>query len=669
MLSAPLPLINQSLGDLLNIASDIATKIQAIVQSPAGAIQQLNNILMNALGLPTPSVAVANTVVSGHAQETITFTADAGTFTISFTPSSGSPQTTTPIQFSATTDMSTAIANALNKLQGVNVTVAKNGDGSYTITFVPTGTMPTFTVDSSQLARGPPASQIVKWDNANSQIDFDFDLQASIQISKPFDLDLSQLVGAGALAAIANALIGAGASGNLAVNIGATLHVALVLDLSSPATVGGSNLSQTVALNATGGSFMLTYQSPLSPPQNVTATAESGGSLTAGTHYYKVTAIGSNGETLASSEVIGGRRLDEPEDRADVGRRHRSRQLPGLHRPSGAENTYFMSNGASFTDDGTGSAIAHALPSAATATSTETTGAIAYDPNATDAVNASAAQTALTALGGLSGNVTVAFASKTYTITFAGSLGTVAPLTVDGSKLTGTQHSLYLKIGDGDGDTHLDLTASVAGTNLNFHAMIGRSAFTSRTAARASGGRSGLHLVDPGTTDHPGRFNIIGFGGGTFTSDLSSIGSFITSQSVCFTPVGSSTCGQSGAIATATLPLYIGTDSFKLAINDPILEPTNGAATPNLHVAVTFDLSQLPGNPFGFVMDDGTPGQYPWQGFSPQLPSLFALLADPSVVVDGLDQVFSAIENLIQGQIFGFKAAAPRRPAREQPVE
>ena len=124
---------------------------------------------------------------------------------------------------------------------------------------------------------------------------------------------------------------------------------------------------------------------------------------------------------------------------------------------------------------------------------------------------------------------------------------------------------------------------------------------------------------------------------------------------MCFTPVGSSTCGQSGAIATATLPLYIGTDSFKLAINDPILEPTNGAATPNLHVAVTFDLSQLPGNPFGFVMDDGTPGQYPWQGFSPQLPSLFALLADPSVVVDGLDQVFSAIENLIQGQIFGFK--------------
>ena len=45
----------------------------------------------------------------------------------------------------------------------------------------------------------------------------------------------------------------------------------------------------------------------------------------------------------------------------------------------------------------------------------------------------------------------------------------------------------------------------------------------------------------------------------------------------------------------------------------------------------------------------------PWQGFSPQLPSLFALLADPSVVVDGLDQVFSSIQNLVQGQIFGFK--------------
>ena len=45
----------------------------------------------------------------------------------------------------------------------------------------------------------------------------------------------------------------------------------------------------------------------------------------------------------------------------------------------------------------------------------------------------------------------------------------------------------------------------------------------------------------------------------------------------------------------------------------------------------------------------------PWQGFNPQLPSLFVLLADPGVVVDGLDQVFSAIQNLVQGQIFGVK--------------
>ena len=377
VLSAQLPLINQSLGDLLNIASDIATKIQAIVQNPAGAIQQLNLILANAIGDSSiiPTVAVENHLVSGHEEQKVTFTADAGTFTISFTPDGGSAETTTPIQYK-TSDISTDIASALNKLKGVNVTVTKDVSGFYTIHWVPGGTQPAFTVDTSQLARGPPTDQIVQWNSG--EIDFQFDLGASVQLSKPFDLDLSSVFGNGALASIANALIGAGASGSLSVNIGATLHVALGLDLSSPATVttttqGSSGHSEvdTVKLNATGGSFTVTFQAPVSPPQNVTATAQSGGTLAANTYYYVVTAVTSGGETLASSEQSA--IADSTNGTVALTWNAVAGALSyKVYRGTGTtgnEHGYFTSGTASFTDNGSASLTgSSAPPSTATAT-------------------------------------------------------------------------------------------------------------------------------------------------------------------------------------------------------------------------------------------------------------------------------------------------------------
>ena len=655
VMSAKLPLINQSLGDLLNIASDIATKIQAIVTNPAGAIQQLNNILANALGLPTPSATVTDNGLNGSSQDvqTLSLNADAGTFAISFTPSGGgAPQTTLPIKLGAA---AADVRNALNKLQGVNVTVT-GSSSNYTITFVETGAQPLFTVDTSELARGPP---ILTWDNATSQIKFTFDLGASIQISKPFDLDLASVFGNGALASIANALIGAGASGSLSVNIGAQLHVVLGLDLSSPATVGGSNLSQSVQLNATGGSFTLTYQAPLTPPQSVTATAQSGGSLAANTYYYVVTAVTTSGETAASSEVSA--IADSTNKKVALTWSSVAGALSYKIYRGTTPGTYtgsFTSGTASFTDDGSHAPSGSTTPpSTGTATTAETTAAIAFDSNASDSVNGSAAQTALRALNGLGTKVSASFngGTKTYTITFDGSLGTVAALTADGSKLTGTKHSLYLVVGDGDTATHLDLTASVAGTNLNFHAMIGPFGLFVQDGNASLGGTIRLHLDDH---HGDGRFNLVSFGAGALSSDIGSIGDFVSHDSVCFKAVGSSTCGTTASnIATATLPLFIGTDSFKLAINDPILEPTNGAGSNNLVLSVGFDLQALfdGGSPFSFSINDGTPNEMPWQGFNPQLPSLFALLADPSVVVDGLDQVFGAIQNLVQGQIFGVK--------------
>ena len=361
VLSAKLPLINQSLGDLLDIASQIATKIQSVLQNPAGAIQQLNNILQNAVGLPTPSAVVTETQAGGgstHETQNVVVTADNGTWTLTFTPSGGAPETTSPLAWNIS---AVALGAALNKLQGVHVDTPTLVGSTYTIVFTPPGAQPIFVSDATELARGPP---LVSWDGTHNEIDFAFDLGANVSISKPFDLDLSSITNLlpGALAGIVNALIGAGASGNLSVNLGANLHVALGLSLAGPISVGttteggsGSEV-ETVALNATAGSFTLSYKS--SPvPQSPVATATTGsGTLAAGTYYYKVTAIMPDGETLPSVEVSA--------TLASAGKIALSWQaVTGalsykVYRGplSNGETVYFsVSNATSFVDDGSAS--------------------------------------------------------------------------------------------------------------------------------------------------------------------------------------------------------------------------------------------------------------------------------------------------------------------------
>ncbi len=56
VLNAQLPLINKSLSQLLDIASDIADQIHEAITNPSGAIQMLNNVLANAFGMPTPRI-------------------------------------------------------------------------------------------------------------------------------------------------------------------------------------------------------------------------------------------------------------------------------------------------------------------------------------------------------------------------------------------------------------------------------------------------------------------------------------------------------------------------------------------------------------------------------------------------------------------------------------
>ena len=367
---------------------------------------------------------------------------------------------------------------------------------------------------------------------SNGEIDFEFDLGASIQIARPFNLDLSSITDSlpGPLAGIVNTLIGAGGSGNLTVNVGANLHIALGLDLSQPASLTAGSLH----INATGGTFKVTYNG------------------------HSTSALAWNISSATSRPHCSCCRASAP-------RRWAAAPAP------------------------TRSRAARRRSSAST-----------------------------------------------------------APL------LTGSERSFFLKTGTGDHDTHLDLTASAAGTNLNFNARLGPFGLFIKDGTASLGGTIRLNFLDG---PHSGHFNLVGFGDGGVSSDLGSIGDFIGAGSVCVNPHGLGLCDDTFLIAHADLPLFVGTQSFQIPINDPILA-SPPANSNHLIVNVGLNVTNLlngTGDVFEFTINDGTVDQMPWANFSPQMPSLFALLADPSVIVDGLDSVLGEVQDLLQGQIFGVK--------------
>ena len=302
---------------------------------------------MNALGLPTPSVAVANTVGSGHHhEENVTFTADAGTFTISFTPSSGSPQTTTPIQFSATTDMSTALANGAEQAAGRQRRPStNNGDGTYTITFVPIGTSrPSPWTRASSRA----AHRARKSSNGTMRTRRSTSTSISRRASRSRSRSTWTSASSSAPARSPPSRMHSSVRARAATSRSTSAPRSTSRSCSTsraPRRSAAATTSQTVVLNATGGSFTLTLR--------VAARAAAERHRDRG-----IRRIALGGDVLLQGHRdrlerrdarvergLRGRRLDEPADRADVGRRHRRRQLPGLHaarRPCG-ENKYFMS--------------------------------------------------------------------------------------------------------------------------------------------------------------------------------------------------------------------------------------------------------------------------------------------------------------------------------------
>src|SRR5207248_6570295 len=139
--------------------------------------------------------------------------------------------------------------------------------GPYTVTFKGSlghQDIAPLTGDASKLVH----DQLLVYDAAKGELDFNFDIGTSIQISRPFSLDLSQLADllglSDAIKNVVKNLVGVSASGNLTVNAEATLHIRLGLDLSiaSVSTTqngnGTQDETQSVVTKSTSGSFTLT---------------------------------------------------------------------------------------------------------------------------------------------------------------------------------------------------------------------------------------------------------------------------------------------------------------------------------------------------------------------------------------------------------------------------
>ena len=74
----------------MDVASDFANKVNDVLQHPAGAIQRLNNILANALGMTVPSVVVTETTpgaspATNEVQHVAVNNVTGGNYTLTYT--------------------------------------------------------------------------------------------------------------------------------------------------------------------------------------------------------------------------------------------------------------------------------------------------------------------------------------------------------------------------------------------------------------------------------------------------------------------------------------------------------------------------------------------------------------------------------------------------------
>ena len=280
VLNTKLPLVDKSINDLLSAAQDIANKVNAIIANPAGAIQQLNNIIANALGFTVPSIVVSPP--SGSVENVEIDNALNGSFTLTY-----KGQTTTSFQLGAG---HAAVKSALEALStiGVGNISSLTGSGTHADPYVVTfgfSSPAALTGDASQLVN----KSILSWDNANKEIDFDLNLAASTQLTQPFNLDLAQVIEAvagpgdafaSAIQALeATGLVGVGASGTLALSASASFDVKLGLQIGTPANVdtttpGSATQDEIQKLTFTGSSGSTKLQFDANGDGSIDASTE-----------------------------------------------------------------------------------------------------------------------------------------------------------------------------------------------------------------------------------------------------------------------------------------------------------------------------------------------------------------------------------------------------------
>ena len=275
-------------------------------------------------------------------------------------------------------------------------------------------------------------------------------------------------------------------------------------------------------------------------------------------------------------------------------------------------------------------------------------------------------------------DVSVTLVAGLYTITFKNTAGAknIAPLkpitsgTNPDFGLTGDERSFFLYTG-AQGTT-FTAAANATASNVDLAVKLGPFGLFVQDGSASIGAKLDLHLLDG---DGDGRLVLIGFGGSGITSDLGHLGAFVKKESIKFEGTAKGVGCPDGSLACTVLPIYVGTSRNQVPID--FLDGTPGKdgdgtgpdgdhvlrASVGIVLEEFFDGFDDVEKEFLFAF------KLPhWDTFDFKAPTIFALLSDPSMVVDGLDQILLTLQETLSGQIFGVELPFIGEALRDNPA-
>lgn len=236
-----------------------------------------------------------------------------------------------------------------------------------------------------------------------------------------------------------------------------------------------------------------------------------------------------------------------------------------------------------------------------------------------------------------------------------------------GLDLFGPDKSFFLYTGDSG--TKLTANASASGNDLDFTAQIGPFAIFVQdgTASLAAGIEVGLANKNGSTpTAYSGtgdRFDLLAYNDSGFATDLGELASYIVIDDLQKSGGSETDTVFVTGTGSISLPLFIGTVDSPIPIDFLGSSPgTNNSLGASIDLVEVLDgdsdtgiLVTVPSDLF-----DGLSGL--------ELPSLFALLGNPSIVVDGLDRLLQTLQDAINGQIMGLELPFIGDVLKDNPV-